>query len=77
MRIEVLGPGCQRCRLTEENVKKALRDLQKEAEVVKITDVEQIIERGVVQTPAVAIDGKIVIQGRVPEVEEIKKAISS
>jgi len=75
MKIEVLGPGCHKCHNTEENVKKALLELKKEAEVVKITDINTMIEKGVIQAPALIINGKIIIQGRIPTVEQIKQFI--
>ncbi len=75
IKIEVLGPGCPRCANTEANVKKALLELNKTAEVVKVTDINTMIEKGVIQTPALIIDGKIVMQGRIPSVEQIKQFI--
>jgi small redox-active disulfide protein 2 len=75
MKIEVLGPGCPKCHNTEENVKKALLELNKQAEVIKVTDINAMIDKGVMQTPALIIDGKIVIQGKIPTVEQIKQFI--
>jgi len=75
MKIEVLGPGCPRCANTEANVKKALAELNKTAEVIKVTDINTMIEKGVIQTPALIIDGKIIMQGKIPTVEQIKQLI--
>lgn len=75
MKIEVLGPGCPKCHNTEENVKKALAELNKEAEVIKVTDISAMIDKGIMQTPALIIDGNIVIQGKIPTVEQIKQFI--
>lgn len=75
MEIEIFGPGCPKCNNTKENVKKALAELKKDAEMVKVTDINTMIERGIIHTPALAIDGKILTQGKVPTVEEIKKFI--
>jgi small redox-active disulfide protein 2 len=75
MKIEILGPGCPKCHNTEENVKKALSELNKTAEVVKVSDISAIIEKGVIQTPALIINGKITIQGKIPTVEQIKQFI--
>ena len=72
MKIEVLGPGCPKCNSTMENVKKALSELGKTAEVVKVTDINQMIERGVMSTPAMILDGKLMVQGKTPNVEQIK-----
>ena len=75
LKIEVLGPGCPKCDNTYDKVKQVLNDLQMEAELVKITDVFQIIDRGVNLTPALIIDGKLVLEGRVPTVEQIKEIL--
>jgi small redox-active disulfide protein 2 len=76
MKIEVLGSGCPRCRNTEENVKKALAELSHAADVEKVTDVKAIASRGVLATPALAIDGKLVLQGKIPTVQELKQLIA-
>lgn len=75
MIIEVLGPGCPKCHNTEENVKKALLELNKQAEVIKVTDINAMIDKGVMQTPGLIIDGNIVMQGKIPTVEQIKQLI--
>ncbi len=75
MKIEVLGPGCPKCHNTEENVKKALSELNKQAEVIKVTDINVMIDKGVMQTPALIINGNIVMQGKIPTVERIKQFI--
>ena len=75
MKIEVLGTGCAKCRTTEKVVKKAVEELGIQAEVVKVEDLQEIIDRGVMMTPAVIIDGEIKIVGHTPTVEEIKKLI--
>jgi len=71
MKIEILGTGCPKCKKMEENVRKALESLGKKAEVVKVTDIVEIINRGVMSTPALLVDGKEVASGRVPESDEI------
>jgi small redox-active disulfide protein 2 len=75
MKIEVLGPGCPKCNTVMENVKKALAELGKTAEVIKVTDINQMIERGVMSTPALIFDGKLMVQGKIPNVEQIKDRI--
>lgn len=75
MKIEVLGTGCAKCRTTEKVVKKAVEELGIQAEVVKVEDLQEIIDRGVMMTPAVIIDGEVKIVGHTPTVEEIKKLI--
>jgi small redox-active disulfide protein 2 len=75
MKIEILGTGCAKCRATENNVRKAVEELGIQAEVVKIEDLQDIINRGVMMTPAVIVDGRIKISGHQPSVEEIKKIL--
>jgi len=75
MKIEILGTGCAKCRATENNVRKAVEELGIQAEVVKIEDLQDIINRGVMMTPAVVVDGQIKISGHQPSVEEIKKIL--
>jgi len=75
MNIEVLGPGCHKCHNTEENVKKALSELNKQAEVIMVTDISVMIDKGIMQTPALIIDGNIVMQGKIPTVEQVKQFI--
>ena len=73
MKIEVCGPGCKRCHSTLKNVQDAVGELKVNAEVVYITDIKEMMARGVMFTPAVIIDGKMKSSGKVPTVEEIKK----
>jgi small redox-active disulfide protein 2 len=75
MKIEILGTGCAKCRATEKIVKKAVEELGIQAEVVKVEDLQDIINRGVMMTPAVVVDGEVKIVGHQPTVEEIKKII--
>ena len=73
MKIEVCGPGCKRCHSTLKNVQDAVGELKANAEVVYITDIKEMMARGVMFTPAVIIDGVTKSSGKVPTVEEIKK----
>jgi len=75
VKIKVLGPGCAKCDDTWERVKQALDELGFEAELTKITDVFEIIERGISLTPALIINGKIIYQGKVPSTKEIKNIL--
>ena len=75
MKIKIFGTGCSKCNQLELNVKKALEEVGKKVEIEKVTDLNKIIEAGVMATPALAIDDKIVCSGRIPTIEEIKKFI--
>lgn len=72
MKIEILGPGCARCRATEEVVRKALAELKLDARVEHLTDPVEFARRGVMLTPGVVIDGQVKSTGRVPALEEAK-----
>ncbi|MEM2948700.1 MAG: thioredoxin family protein [Candidatus Anstonellales archaeon] len=75
MKIEILGTGCPSCKKLEANVRAAVEKTGKKAEVVKITDIKEILSYGVMGTPALVINGKIVAQARIPSVDEIVKML--
>jgi small redox-active disulfide protein 2 len=75
MKIEILGPGCPKCKALFKNVGKAIKDLCLQAEVTKIEDIEKIVEAGVMMTPALVVDGKIISTGKILSVDEIKKIL--
>jgi small redox-active disulfide protein 2 len=77
MKIEILGSGCSKCKATEEIVKKVVKKLGIKAEVRHVYDMNKITEYGVMMTPAVAIDGKIKIEGKIPREDEVEKIIKS
>ncbi|MBW1709880.1 MAG: TM0996/MTH895 family glutaredoxin-like protein [Deltaproteobacteria bacterium] len=72
MEIKVLGPGCAKCKKTEEVVKEAVAESGVGAEVIKVTDTMEIAGHGVLGTPAVVIDGEVKIVGKVPKKEDVK-----
>jgi small redox-active disulfide protein 2 len=71
MRIKVYGPGCVRCKQLEASTREALAAMGEAAEVEKVEDITSMAQDGVLRTPALAIDGKLVLQGRVPGVREL------
>jgi small redox-active disulfide protein 2 len=77
MKVEVYGTGCPKCNMLEANVKKVLKNLGVAAEVSKVTDIEEIVNKGLMSTPALAIDGEVVVAGRVASVGELTELISS
>ncbi|MGQ9587110.1 MAG: thioredoxin family protein [Thermoplasmata archaeon] len=79
MKIEVFGTGCPKCNMLEANVKKVLKSLGVQAEVSKVADLEEIVKvnRGLMMTPALAIDGEVVVAGRVASVGELTDLITS
>ncbi|MCG9478956.1 MAG: thioredoxin family protein [Actinomycetia bacterium] len=72
MKIQILGTGCPKCKKTEQNAMEALANLNIEAEVEKVTDINQIVDFGVMTTPALAIDGEVKFSGKIPSVQEIE-----
>ncbi len=72
MKIEILGTGCPKCKKVSEVVGQAVKELGIEAEIIKVTDIKEIMNRGVMLTPAVVIDGEVKSAGKIPGVEEIK-----
>ena len=75
MKIKILGTGCPNCIRLEENTKKALEETGKKAELIKVTEIQDIMSYGVMSTPAIVIDGEVESYGKVNSVEEIKKMI--
>lgn len=72
MKIRVFGPGCMNCKTLEQRARRAAEELGVAAEFEKVTEIDEMIEAGIVRTPGLAIDGQIVSQGRVNTVAEIK-----
>lgn len=73
MIIKVLGTGCANCKKLEENTRKAVAELGINATIEKVTEMKDIMSYGVMKTPALVVDGKVKIMGRVPSPDEIKK----
>jgi small redox-active disulfide protein 2 len=75
MIIKVLGTGCANCKALEKRAMQAVTELRNDAEVLKVEDITKIIEYKVMRTPALVIDEKVVLSGRVPSVSELKDII--
>ena len=76
MKVQILGTGCPKCKKLTENAEAACRHLGVDAEVEKITDINEITSYGVLMTPALAVDGEVKSVGKVLSVEEIKELVS-
>ncbi len=74
-KIEILGTGCQKCIKLTENAKEAVKERGADYEVEKVTDLAKIMEYGVMMTPGLVVDGKVVSVGKVLSSEEIKKLL--
>jgi len=73
MIIKILGSGCANCTKLYDNTKEAVESLGIDATLEKVTDIKDIMAFGVMRTPALVVDGKVKVMGRVPSAEEIKK----
>jgi small redox-active disulfide protein 2 len=71
-KIEVLGPGCSRCQETYRVVRHVVESAGLSCEVIKVESYQRIAELGVMATPAIAIDGGVVLAGRVPKTDEVR-----
>jgi small redox-active disulfide protein 2 len=75
MKIQILGSGCQNCEMLAKNAAEAAKTKGVDCEIVKVTDIKEIMGFGVMQTPALAIDGKVKSVGRILSVDDIKKLL--
>lgn len=75
MKIEILGTGCAKCRRMLANVQAAVKVLGITPEIVKVEDITEIMNRGVMLTPALIVDGEARVVGRVPRVDEVKEIL--
>ncbi|MDL2306859.1 thioredoxin family protein [Desulfovibrio sp. OttesenSCG-928-C06] len=71
MEIKVFGPGCAKCAEAEKLVREVVAAKGVTAEVTKVTDIKEIMKAGVLSTPAVSVNGKVMLTGRVPNKDEV------
>jgi small redox-active disulfide protein 2 len=77
MKVQILGTGCPKCRTLTERVETAVSQMGLDCEVVKVTDIKEIMAFGVMMTPGLAIDGEVRSTGRLLSVEEIKTVLEA
>jgi len=75
MEIKVLGTGCSNCKTLEKAVINVVAEMKINANIEKVEDIQQIISYGVMRTPALVINGKVVLSGRIPSSKEIQEII--
>jgi small redox-active disulfide protein 2 len=75
-KLQILGTGCPKCRKLAENTEAAAKALGIPYELVKVTDINEIMKYGVMMTPALAVDGQVKVVGRVPDAESIKPMLA-
>lgn len=76
IKIEVVGTGCAKCKRLLANAEQAVKELKITAEVVKVDDIDEIVNRGIMMTPALFINGEKRAEGRIPDVNEIKRMLT-
>ncbi len=74
-KLQVLGTGCAKCQKLAEVTEEAARGLNLDYELVKVTDINEIVSFGVMATPALAVDGKVKVAGKVPSKEEVEEML--
>jgi small redox-active disulfide protein 2 len=74
-KIQILGTGCPKCKKLAENADAAAKELGIECQIEKVTKINDIMAFGVMVTPALAIDGKVIVAGKVPSAEQLKEIL--
>jgi small redox-active disulfide protein 2 len=77
MEILILGPGCRNCALLEKRMGEALERLGVDAQVVNVTDYDEILARGVMVTPGLVVNGSLVLSGKVPTTSALEEIIAA
>ncbi len=75
-KIQILGTGCPKCKKLAENVEIAVKELGATYEIVKVTDINEILKFGVMMTPAIVVDGEVKSMGKVLSTEDIKTVLT-
>jgi small redox-active disulfide protein 2 len=76
MDIKILGPGCTRCKTLEKAVINTLAEMDIAANVSKVEDITKIMEYGIMITPALVINEKVIVSGRIPSTAELKEILT-
>ena len=75
-KLQILGTGCPKCKKLAEVTEQAAKELGIDFEMVKVTNISEIMKFGVMMTPALAVDGEVKVAGKIPGSDEIKKMIA-
>ena len=75
-KIQIFGTGCPKCKRLFQNTEEAAKDLNLEAEIAKVEDIQKIMNAGIMMTPAFAVDGEVKSAGKVLSVDEIKRFLN-
>ncbi|MDA3820328.1 MAG: thioredoxin family protein [Candidatus Delongbacteria bacterium] len=76
MDIKILGTGCPKCKTLEKKIRESVDELGIDASIEKVEDIMKIMEYGVMQTPGMVIDGKVVFSGRLPSSKELNDMLT-
>lgn len=76
-KLQILGTGCPKCRMLTEHTEKAATELGLDFELEKVTDLDRILEFGVVATPALVVDGEIRVSGHVPTAKRLQELLTA
>jgi len=74
-KIQILGTGCPKCKKLAENAEAAAKELGIEYQIEKVTNINDIMTFGVMVTPALVVDGKLIVAGKVPAIEQLKEIL--
>lgn len=76
LELKILRPGCMNCKRLAENAEAAARELEAAFEMEKVTDVRQMVSYGIRRTPALVVNGKVAVEGRVPPPQELMSILA-
>jgi len=76
MKIQILGTGCPKCKKLTELAEAAAKEMGLDAEIEKVTDISKILDFGVMSTPGLAVDGKVLLSGHLPTSDQIKRLLA-
>lgn len=74
--LKILGPGCMNCKRLAENAEAAARNLEVPYQLEKVTDIKEMMSYGIRRTPALVVDGKVAVEGRVPPPDELMSVLA-
>ncbi len=76
MEIKILGTGCAKCLALEKTIRETVQENEIQAEISKVEDIVEIMAYGIMTTPAMVVDGKVLVKGCVPSSKEIKELLT-